>query len=96
MLAAGFTKDEIAYRKIKTITQALNEGWVPDWSNENQNKWTPYFYPNSSSGFVFHHTYYDYSSADAGNGLRLCVRTRALAKYAGEQFIDIWNKILLK
>ena len=27
----GFTKDEIAYRKLKTIAEALNEGWRPDW-----------------------------------------------------------------
>lgn len=26
----GFTKDEIAYRKLKTIAEALNEGWRPD------------------------------------------------------------------
>lgn len=25
----GFTKDEIAYRKLKTIAEALNEGWRP-------------------------------------------------------------------
>jgi DNA-binding LacI/PurR family transcriptional regulator len=34
----GFTKDEIAYRKLKTITEALNEGWRPDWANSNAYK----------------------------------------------------------
>lgn len=96
LLNNGFTKDEIAYRKIKTITKALNEGWEPDWNDEGQKKWIPSFYPNSSSGFVFYDAYCSYSHADAGNGLRLCFKTRALAEYAGKQFIEIWNKILLK
>lgn len=92
----GFTKDEIIYRKIKTITEALNEGWQANWNDENQNKWIPYFYPNSSSGFVFDDTLCCSSSAIAAYGVRLCFKTRALAEYAGKQFIDIWNKVLLK
>lgn len=72
LLSNGFTKDEIAYRKIKTITEALNEGWKPNWNNEKQKKWVPYFYPNSSSGFVFDGTDYDYSNTNAGNRLHLC------------------------
>ena len=45
LLKNGFTKDEIAYRKIKTIIQVLNEGWQADWTNEYQDKWIPWFYP---------------------------------------------------
>jgi hypothetical protein len=48
----GFTDDEINYRKIKTITKALNEDKVIDWNNPNQKKWVPWF-DLSSSGFVF-------------------------------------------
>lgn len=39
----GFTKDEIAYRKLKTIAEALNEGWRPDWANSNEYKYWPWF-----------------------------------------------------
>jgi len=95
LLSNGFTKDEIAYRKIKTITAALNEGWLPDWSDENQKKWIPWFYPNSSSGFVFDDTTYSYSTAYAGYGLRLCFKTDALAKYAGTQFTDLYEEFMM-
>ena len=42
----GFTKDEIAYRKLKTIAEALNEGWRPDWANSNEYKYWPWFVYN--------------------------------------------------
>lgn len=44
----GFTKDEIAYRKLKTIAEALNEGWRPDWANSNENKYWPWFVYNTA------------------------------------------------
>ena len=34
----GFTDDEIVYRKIKTITEAINDGWKPDMMDTNQKK----------------------------------------------------------
>lgn len=91
----GFTKDEIVYRKIKTITEALNEGWQANWNDENQNKWTPYFYPNSPSGFVFYSANCDFSLAAAANGVRLCFKSDELATYAGKQFVDLYKEFIL-
>ncbi|SFU35527.1 hypothetical protein SAMN05216364_1005106 [Porphyromonadaceae bacterium KHP3R9] len=91
---SGLTQDEIFYRKLKTITKALNEGWTPDWSDGDQKKWFPYF--NTSSGFAFLVTYYSYSNPDAGGGSRLCFKTEALARYAGKQFVQIWDDLLRK
>lgn len=90
----GFTDDEIIYRKIKTITQALNEGWTPDWSDGNQKKWTPYF-RMSSGGFVFGGTYCVYSCAHAGYASLLCFKSGELAKYAGEQFTKLYSNFIL-
>ena len=45
----GFSDDEIALRKLKTITRALNEGWKADWNDSNQQKWVPYFTVSSFS-----------------------------------------------
>lgn len=90
----GFTKDEIAYRKIKTITQALNECWKADWTDENQKKWTPWF-RSVSSGFVFSYSYYLSSSATAGNGSRLCFKSDELATYAGKQFVDLYKEFIV-
>lgn len=97
LLKLGFTKDEIAYRKLKTIAKALNEGWEPDWTNSNQYKYWPWFVynHNNSAGFGFAHT--DNAAANTAThiGSRLCFKTRELAAYAGEQFEDIYNDFLL-
>jgi hypothetical protein len=78
--------------QMVVIAEALNEGWKPNWDDSNEPKYFPYFWKEEegvSSGFVFCYTYYGCSSAYAGNGLRLCFRTRALAAYAGKQFTSI-------
>ena len=93
LLLLGFTQDEICYRKLKTITKALNEGWSPDWKDRNEKKWHPYF--NVSSGFTFFGTSYRYSAPGAGNGSRLFFKSEELAEYAGRQFSDIYKQFIL-
>lgn len=39
----GLPEDEVAYRVLKLVARALNEGWEPDWSNMQQYKYYPYF-----------------------------------------------------
>lgn len=87
---AHLSSDEINYIKLKTVIEALNEGWVPDWNNTNQKKWIPWF-ELSSGGFVFYGTYFYYSYANAGYGSRLCLKSGELATYAGKQFIEIFK-----
>ncbi len=92
----GFTKDEIAYRKLKTIAEALNEGWRPDWTNSNEYKYWPWFvYNPNSAGFACATTYNAATYTTTRVGSRLCFKTRELAAYAGTQFIDIYNDLLL-
>jgi predicted flap endonuclease-1-like 5' DNA nuclease len=92
----GFTKDEIAYRKLKTIAKALNESWEPDWSNSNQYKYWPWFvFSVASAGFAFADAHYASSAAHTYVGSRLCFKTAALARYVVTQFIDIYNDFLL-
>ena len=88
------TKDEIAYKKLKVIIQALNEGWTPDWSNSSEAKYYPWFEYSRSSGFGFSTTVCTYTVANAGVGSRLCFKSRELAEYAGKQFIDIYREFL--
>ena len=89
----GFTKDEIAYRKIKAIAEALNEGWTPNWGDSDQKKWIPWF-RSVSSGFVFCIARYDASYAFAGRGSRLCFKSEELAKYAGGQFVELYREFI--
>ena len=86
--------DEIAYKKVKIIAQALNEGWVPDWTNTDEYKYYCWFkYVGSGVGFSFYDYYYDRS--DSGVGSRLVFRTSALAEYAGKQFLDIYRAYMV-
>ena len=92
----GFTKDEIAYRKLKTIAEALNEGWRPDWANSNEYKYWPWFvYNPASAGFSYAYTAFTASYPTANVGSRLCYKTRELATYAGRQFEGLYNDFLL-
>jgi len=81
--------------KAVVITEALNEGWKADWNDGNQEKYVPYFWV-SPSGFSFSATYCYYSDPHAGFASRLCFKTRALAAYAGEQFLEVYKNITLK
>lgn len=80
--------------KMSIITMVLNEGWEPDWDNSDEPKYYPYF-NMSPSGFAFGDTLSDCTLAYAGGGSRLRFRTSELARYAGEQFVDIWKAIQL-
>lgn len=90
----GLEPDEVAYKMIKEIAQAFNEGWVPDWTNSNQGKYYPWFKMSSPSGGGF--SYFDYASwrTDSGVGSRLCFKSSDLAKYAGQLFERIYKDFL--
>ena len=89
--------DEKAYYSLKVITRALNEGWEPDWSNRNQNKWYPWFEVTGTNpaGLAYSITLHPVSYSHATIGSHLCFKTEALAKYAGMQFIKLYEKFLL-
>lgn len=92
----GFTKDEIAYRKLKTVVEALNEGWRPDWSDSSDYKyWNWFVYNPSYAGFGYAHSSNAPSSTHTYVGSRLCFKTRELAAYAGRQFEDLYSDFFL-
>lgn len=94
---SGLEEDEKCYRMLKIIIRALNEdpkGEFPDWTDSNQYKYYPWFeFSRSASGFVCSRTHCTGTRTDIG--ARLCCKSSDLAKYAGTQFIDIYNKYLL-
>ncbi len=83
-----------AQYKMLVITEALNEGWKPDWDNDDECKYYTWF-TMSPSSFAFVSSLYRYSFAHAGSGSRLKFKTRELAEYASKQFADIWKDIQL-
>lgn len=52
-----FSKDVLAYLKLRIITQALNEGWYPKFT-EDERRYYPWFY-------ILTHEEYDNLSAEA-------------------------------
>lgn len=100
--AQGFRSDEIARRKLETIAAALNEGWKPDWNNTDQYKYYPYFYiqenakGKGSAGLSCASTISAATSTLASLGSRLCFYASRLARYAGNQFTDLYEQILIE
>ena len=88
----GLSGDEIAYRIIKLLVQTLNEGWTPDWSNENQWKYYPWFDMAGSSGFRFDGCAYWGSGSTVGS--RLCFKSRELAEHAGKHFTSVYKQFM--
>ena len=86
------TLDEVAYKKLKIIARALNQGWKPDYTNGNQGKYYPWFEYKKGSGFSFFFVFCN--DTDSRVGSRLCFETEQLAEYAGKQFQSIYNDFL--
>lgn len=80
----------LAYHKLTVITRALNNGWKPNWDDQNEWKYYPLFrYVNA--GLSFAATNRTAASTLAYIGSRLCFPTSALAKYAAEHFADLYR-----
>jgi len=75
------------------IYRALNEGWKPDWTNSNEYKYYPWFRMDSGSGLSFDD--FGYATSASTVGSRLCLKSKELAEYAGEQFIDIYTELFI-
>ena len=85
-----------AYARLIIIIRALNEGWVPDWTDSNQTKYYPWFDMRaapSGSGLSFDGDGRTYTFSDVGS--RLCYQTDDIAAYAGEQFLDLYADYFL-
>lgn len=88
----------IALNKLFTIAEAWNkeDGFVPDFSDWNQDKWFPWFkYDEDAAGFVYAHTDRTPTSATASIGSRLCFKSSVRAAQFGKQFADLYNKVFL-
>ena len=88
----------IALNELFTIAQAWNkeDGFVPDFSDWNQDKWFPWFvYDKDAAGFVSANTSCTPTSARAAFGSRLCFKSSARAAQFGKQFAHLYNKVFL-
>jgi hypothetical protein len=88
------TPDEAAYKKLKVVVKAINNGWLPDWSNGSQYKYYPWFRV-LSSGFGFSHSGYDYGHTTSTVGSRLCTDSIEKALYIATQFEELYKDYFL-
>ena len=88
----------IALNRLFTIAEAWNkeDGFVPDFSDWEQNKWFPWFvYDKDAAGFVYANSGNTPAYAYANVGSRLCFKSSARAAQFGKQFADLYNKVFL-
>lgn len=100
MLPAKHQKAITAFAKLVIIAEALNGGWIPDWKNDDEYKYYPWFDMNpdaddDKAGLGLSYLDYDYSFSNSIVGSRLCFRTDELARYAGQQFIQLYADYFL-
>ena len=87
-----------ALEVLFVIAQAWNkeDGFVPDFSNEEQRKYYPWFeYNKGAVGFVCANTHWTATKAHATAGSRLCFATRERAFAFGKKFESLYNDFLL-
>lgn len=108
--------DVVAYLKLRVIAEALNEGWEPHFTTD-EDRWYPWFFlytqeeidkmdeekkkklwlfsgsssDGASCGLASAASYSAWSASGALISARLAVKSEALAKYFGQQFMDIWS-----
>jgi len=85
--------DEKAYKELKVIALALNEGKPMDYTDVRVSKYFPWFNAvGSGAGFSYDVCHYAYSVSVVGS--RLCVDTSEKARYMGKQFLSIYNRYI--
>lgn len=110
-----YAREFEAYLKLRIITAALNEGWTPQFT-EDEHRYFPWFWlytkeeivkmdkeerkkivlfgghanNGAHAGFAYAGSPNAPSTTGAVVGSRLCFKSSALAKYAGEQFAEIY------
>ncbi|MBY0485665.1 MAG: hypothetical protein K2P85_00505 [Flavobacteriaceae bacterium] len=82
----------VAHIKLVIIIEALNDGWKPDWTNGEWDKYYPWFTMGGSSGVDFSYVGYDVWDSASCVGSRLALKSRELAKYAGTQFESLYKE----
>lgn len=73
-------KSDIAFKKLKIIIKALNEGWYPNWENESEYKYYNYFRMKGVFSSWRTRTY----GTNAAVPSALCLKSSVLAIYVAE------------
>jgi hypothetical protein len=91
-LPVKYGKFAVLSYMLSIITEAINDGWIPDYSNSDKYKYYPYFIWNKFSGFSFYSS--DFTHSASGVGSLLLFESKEKCEYVAKQFIDIYNEYL--
>ena len=85
-----------AFNELFTIAEAWNkqDGFVPDFGNENQEKYVPVFYYDSVARLFVYVDVRD-TTTFSYVGSRLCFKSRERASQFGNRFISLYNSAFL-
>lgn len=72
--------NDIAFKKLKVIIKALNDGWYPNWENENEYKY--WIWWTMKGGFSHPDVNCNLTSTYVPSAL--CLKTRELAEHASK------------
>jgi hypothetical protein len=76
-----------AIAKLMIIVQALNEGWTPNWNDDDEYKYYGWFdmekEKNNPSGFRLDGVTFNFTTSTVGS--RLCFKSREIAEWAFKQ-----------
>jgi hypothetical protein len=82
-----------SFEKMEILSDAINQGWIPDHCNSNQKKWFPVF-KVSHSGFCFSRSVYSYDYTTTYVGSRFCFETEQKSDHAGKQFTKLFQEFI--
>lgn len=90
---AGFPVKHItameSHAKLVIVAEAVNGNWTPDWNDEDQPKYFPWF--DMENGFCLH--YVDGYYSDSYVSSRLCFESREKARHVLDQpeFLQLYK-----
>lgn len=84
-----YRKPMLDHFKLVIVAEALNEGWAPNWDDEDEFKYYPWF--DMEKGFVF--VGCDYYVTSSSVGSRLCFRSREVVNHlvAQPEFFELYK-----
>ena|ERR1035437_1552132 len=89
-LLPKYRNQQIAFYKLTVIIEAVNDGWVIDWTDSTQYKYFGW-YDMQDGGFSSYDTDYDITNTFVPSALY--IKSKELAEYVGKMFIDEFKQL---
>ena len=76
---------------LAIVFEIINEGWIPDWKNPNQEKWRACFYFNEDKSCFSSSACSDYGTCSVGCDLHLGTREKLehVLKYFKSKYLTL-------